>query len=177
MLSVTGCGSQHPLRALGGTCVLLAAAPTTPPCFRRWRRSSLLQFTTRRNVYQEDCRCLICLDAHAFAAKAKEDLNSTAPPQVGQQKPQWGFCLVSRVAAPSIRFVPWMALASCWPLPQQLLPVSAAGGGRRCCSSQPVGMSTGRTTVKIENPNLFSIGEGFGFFVFFGNENAAVAQQ
>ena len=22
-----------------------------------------------------------------------------------------------------------------------------------------------------ENPNLFSIGEGFGFFVFFGNEN------
>ena len=37
--------------------------------------------------------------------------------------------------------------------------------------SQPVGMSTGRTTAKIENPNLFSIGEGFGFFVFFGNEH------
>ena len=32
-------------------------------------------------------------------------------------------------------------------------------------------MSTGRTAVKIENLNLFSIGEGFGFFVFFGNEN------
>ena len=26
-----------------------------------------------------------------------------------------------------------------------------------------------------ENPNLFSIGEGFGFFVFFGKQNAAVA--
>ena len=26
------------------------------------------------------------------------------------------------------------ALASCWPLPQQLLPVSAAGGGRRRCA-------------------------------------------
>ena len=38
-----------------------------------------------------------------------------------------------RVAAPSIRIVPWAALASCWPLPQQLLPVSAAGGGRRRC--------------------------------------------
>ena len=38
-----------------------------------------------------------------------------------------------RVAAPSIRFAPWAALASCWPLPQQLLPVSAAGGGRSCC--------------------------------------------
>ena len=28
-----------------------------------------------------------------------------------------------RVAAPSIHIVPWAALASCWPLPQQLLPV------------------------------------------------------
>ena len=35
-----------------------------------------------------------------------------------------------RVAAPSIRSA---LLASCWPLPQQLLPVSATGGGRRCC--------------------------------------------
>ena len=39
-----------------------------------------------------------------------------------------------RVAAPSIRFAPWAALASCWPLPQQLLPVSAADGGRRRCT-------------------------------------------
>ena len=38
----TGCGTQHPLRALGGIRVLLAAAPTTAPCFRRWRRSQLL---------------------------------------------------------------------------------------------------------------------------------------
>ena len=37
----------------------------------------------------------------------------------------------------------------------------------------------GRPEVRIlpvapnhENPNLFSIGEGFGFFVFFGNENS-----
>jgi len=41
-LPLSGCGTQHPLRALGGTCVLLAAAPTTSPCFRRWRRSSSL---------------------------------------------------------------------------------------------------------------------------------------
>ena len=44
----TGCGTQHPLRALGGTRVLLAAAPTTPPCFRHWRRSSSLQ---RKNYF------------------------------------------------------------------------------------------------------------------------------
>ena len=41
-LPLSGCGTQHPHRALGGTCVLLAAAPTTPPCFRHWRRSSSL---------------------------------------------------------------------------------------------------------------------------------------
>ena len=35
-----------------------------------------------------------------------------------------------RVAAPGIRGA---SLASCWPLPQQRLPVSATGGGRRCC--------------------------------------------
>ena len=37
----------------------------------------------------------------------------------------------ARVAAPSIRCA---SLAPCWPRPQQLLPVSAAGGGRRRCS-------------------------------------------
>ena len=39
-----------------------------------------------------------------------------------------------RVAAPCICFVPWAALASCRPLPQQLLPVSAAGRARRRCT-------------------------------------------
>ena len=42
-LRLSGCGTQHPHRALGGTRVLLAAAPTTPPCFRHWRRSSSLR--------------------------------------------------------------------------------------------------------------------------------------
>ncbi len=48
-----GCGTQHPHRALGGTCVLLAAAPTTPPCFRHWRRSSSLHFghIQRKNYF------------------------------------------------------------------------------------------------------------------------------
>ena len=41
-LPLSSCGTQHPHRALSGTCVLLAAVPTTPPCFRRWRRSSSL---------------------------------------------------------------------------------------------------------------------------------------
>ena len=37
-----GCGSQRLFRPLGGPHILLAAAPTAPPCFRRWRRSSPL---------------------------------------------------------------------------------------------------------------------------------------
>ena len=40
----------------------------------------------------------------------------------------------TRVAAPSGCIVPWAARAPCWPQPQQLLPVSAAGSGRRCCT-------------------------------------------
>ena len=43
--------------------------------------------------------------------------------------------------------VPWAALASCWPLPQQLLPASATGRGRRCCRSQRLGTSTVVTAV------------------------------
>ena len=35
---------------------------------------------------------------------------------------------------------------------------------KKCCIT---------TRTKNENPNLFSIGEGFGFFVFFGKQNAA----
>ena len=52
-----------------------------------------------------------------------------------------------RVAAPSVRFVQSFALASCWPLPQQLLPVSATGGGRRCCPSRGASGETGDFAV------------------------------
>ena len=60
-----------------------------------------------------------------------------------------------RVAAPSIRIVPWAALASCWPLPQQLLPVSAAGGGRRRCT---LAMFSGKNIYNfaiLENLRIF----------------------
>ena len=43
-----GRGSQRLHRALGGTRILLAAAPTAPPCFCRWQRSSLLLFESTR---------------------------------------------------------------------------------------------------------------------------------
>ena len=38
-----GCGSLRLLRALRGTRILQAAAPTAPPCFGRWPRSSPLR--------------------------------------------------------------------------------------------------------------------------------------
>ena len=51
-----GRGSQRLHRALGGTRILLAAAPTAPPCFCRWQRSLLLHrgFFTRRTVRRVD---------------------------------------------------------------------------------------------------------------------------
>ena len=47
-----GRGSQRLHRALGGTRILLAAAPTAPPCFCRWQRSSLSHrgFFPRRTI-------------------------------------------------------------------------------------------------------------------------------
>ena len=51
----------------------------------------------------------------------------------------------TRVADLSGCIVPWAARASCWPQPQQLLPVSAAGSGRRCCTGAffPAGLFGG----------------------------------
>ena len=53
----TGCGAQRPLRALSGTRVLLTAAPTAPPCIRRWRRSSPLHFFFASPIDRPLSRC------------------------------------------------------------------------------------------------------------------------
>ena len=53
----TGCGAQRPLRALSSTRVLLTAAPTAPPCIRRWRRSSPLHFFLASPIDRPLSRC------------------------------------------------------------------------------------------------------------------------
>ena len=57
----------------------------------------------------------------------------------------------ARVAAPSGCTVPWAARASRWPQPQQLLPVSAAGSGRRCCTGAffPAGLFGGSYELRL----------------------------
>ena len=62
----------------------------------------------------------------------------------------------TRVAAPSGCVVPWAARASCWPQPQQLLPASAAGSGRRCCTGAflPAGLFGG--SMLFESTRLAS---------------------
>ena len=57
----------------------------------------------------------------------------------------------TRVAAPSGCIVPWAARASCWPQPQQFLPVSAAGSGRRCCTGAffPAGLFGGSYELRL----------------------------
>ena len=61
-----------------------------------------------------------------------------------------------RVAAPSIRHA---SLASCWPLPQQLLPVSATGGGRRRCSQREslYERALGKMIFTAKNPFWLSV--------------------
>ena len=56
-LDPTGCGTLRLLRALGGTRILQAAAPTAPPCIRRWRRSSPLHFFLASPICRPLSRC------------------------------------------------------------------------------------------------------------------------
>ena len=56
-LEPTGCGTLRLLRALSGTRVLLTAAPTAPPCIRRWRRSSPLHFFLASPIDRPLSRC------------------------------------------------------------------------------------------------------------------------
>ena len=205
-----GCGSQHPPRS---ACVLLAAAPTAPPCFRHWRRSSPLpqrgspwhvgQLSSGRakhNISETAVlRCLVqrqldkerCPEAAVPVSKARPlapyrasgvQWKVTRPAKAspfgrgvtegdGEGKPgrkeplrsdRQAFCQSDTIAvqelfvsglALSVGLAPAKAglrlpasaslpLASCWPRPQQLLPVSATGGGRRRCpKGGAIGMS------------------------------------
>ena len=61
------------------------------------------------------------------------------------------FARQGRVAAPSIRSA---SFASCWPLPQQRLPVSATGGGRRCCPYRGEPLAKPFTSRGLPKPPL-----------------------
>ena len=75
-----------------------------------------------------------------FFMQPVRGIEGTRPPAGGKKEPSGLFFSVPGCGSQHPR-VPWAALASCWPLPQQLLPASATGRGRRCCKSHPVGMS------------------------------------
>ena len=47
----TSCGTQRLLRPLSGPCILLATAPTAPPCFGRRPQSSPLQYQRKYYFY------------------------------------------------------------------------------------------------------------------------------
>ena len=97
-----------------------------------------------------------------------------------------------RVAAPSVYFGPWAGLISCWPRPQQLLPVSAAGGGRRRCkkgAARPFQTPKGKSKWKnasrfakrifLTSP-IYGFAEGVTFqqdFTFSKGVKSAAEQQ
>ena len=56
------------------------------------------------------------------------------PPEVPQPRPDCSIQHPGQVVLHTTSQSASLSLASCWPRPQQLLPVSAAGGGRRRCS-------------------------------------------
>ena len=82
-----GRGSQRLRRALGGTRILLAAAPTAPPCFCRWQRSSLLHwgFFVRRTIRRALRVALAAFSAAPWQGFEKAErcpsLASLFPPQ------------------------------------------------------------------------------------------------
>ena len=75
-----------------------------------------------------------------FFMQPVRGIEGTRPPAGGKKEPSGLFFSAPGCGSQHPR-VPWAARAFCWPLPQQLLPASATGRGRRCCKSHPVGMS------------------------------------
>ena len=77
-LDPTGCGPLRLLRALGGTRILQAAAPTAPPCIRRRRRSSLLHIFLASPIQKPLSRCATAPRRGAGAADTS--VSVTTPP-------------------------------------------------------------------------------------------------
>ena len=77
-LDPTGCGPLRLLRALGGTRILQAAAPTAPPCIRRRRRSSLLHIFLASPIQKPLSRCATAPRRGAGAADTA--VSVTTPP-------------------------------------------------------------------------------------------------
>ena len=82
----TGCGTQHPLRVVNNTCVLLAAAPTAIPCVRHWRRSLLLprKGAKSRKPFSKTWSMIfsaaqLCCGALLFCLNPSDSLRSSAP--------------------------------------------------------------------------------------------------
>ena len=104
----TGCGTQHPLRL---ACVSLAAAPTTPRYFRRWRRSSSLQsasllFSSTRLCESDICakENRQCISTPAVFSWARVDYASRA----AKNSPLGCFCAVFGDSAAAVRIHPWI---------------------------------------------------------------------
>ena len=151
-----GRGSQRPHRALGGTRILLAAAPTAPPCFCHWQRSSLLHrgFFTRRTVRRVLRVALAAFSAAPWQGFEKAErcpsLASLFPPQaaVGSAAVRIHPCIPFFKADKTETPVPIGYRSSWWArvdyasraskkAPQGLFfpPDYSAG---RCCSNPPL---------------------------------------
>ena len=106
-----GRGSQRLHRALGGTRILLAAAPTAPPCFCRWQRSSLLLFESTRPIslaLLQNKNLSVLAYAEAFWW-ARVDYASRA----AKNSPQGCFCAVFGDSAAAVLIHPLCPPENC----------------------------------------------------------------
>ena len=113
-----GRGSQRLRHALGSTRILLAAAPTAPPCFCRWQRSSLLHrgFFPRRTIRRVDA-----VRIHPCIPFFKADKTETPVP-IGYRSSWWARVDVASRASKKA--------------PQGLFSPPDCSAGR-CCSNPP----------------------------------------
>ena len=120
------CGALHPLRPLGGPRVARIV------CRAIWRMlvwgfrtgsgsSALLRYPASASALGRASRCTNRLPCDMANARLGLSYGKR------KQRP---------LAVPCIRFGPWAGLASCRPLRQKFLPVSAAGSGRNFSPSR-----------------------------------------
>ena len=108
--------------------IIIFARKNTQPCHTVRRVSDLKSAQHKKS--SSAATWIFCMEPICFGIiKGEQPLVCNGDDR-GRRPKQGG---AVGVAAPCVCFVPWTALASCRPLPQQLLPVSATGRGRRRC--------------------------------------------
>ena len=109
----TGCGTLRLLRALGGTRILQAAAPTAPPCIRHWRRSSPLHFFLASPIDRPLSRCGGSSPQGSGSALSVT-FGDTSPKGRGKKHSQYALGTLSKKRQETCPPRSWLSLRESW---------------------------------------------------------------